>query len=87
MQDVRFGPFQLDLKNGELRKGGAALRLQPQPARLLTLLVSQAGQLVTREEIRSQLWGSETFVDFDQSVNFCIRQIRATLHDDADRPC
>jgi TolB-like protein/DNA-binding winged helix-turn-helix (wHTH) protein/cytochrome c-type biogenesis protein CcmH/NrfG len=87
MQDAVFGPFQLDLKNGELRKAGATLKLQPQPARLLTLLVSRAGQLVTREEIRSQLWGSETFVDFDQSVNFCIRQIRATLHDDADRPC
>ena len=87
MQDVVFGPFQLDLKNGELRKAGATLKLQPQPARLLTLLVCRAGQLVTREEIRSQLWGSETFVDFDQSVNFCIRQIRSTLHDDADRPC
>ena len=87
MQDVTFGPFQLDLKTGELRRAGAAVKLQPQPARLLALLVSRAGQLVTREEIRRQLWDAETFVDFDQSVNFSIRQIRATLNDDADRPC
>ena len=75
MQDVVFGPFQLDLKSVTVQSG-ATLKLQPQPARLLSLLVSRAGQLVTREEIRSQLWDSETFVDFDQSVNFCIRQIR-----------
>jgi len=87
MQDVTFGPFQLDLINGELRRAGATLKLQPQPARLLALLVSRAGQLVTREEIRAQLWDAETFVDFDQSVNFCVRQIRAALHDDADKPC
>ena len=86
MQDVTFGPFHLDLKNGELRRAGATLKLQPQPARLLTLLVSRAGQLVTREEIRGQLWDADTFVDFDQSVNFCIRQIRTALNDDADKP-
>lgn len=86
MQGVTFGAFHLDLKNGELRRAGATLKLQPQPARLLTLLVSRAGQLVTREEIRGLLWNADTFVDFDQSVNFCIRQIRATLNDDADKP-
>jgi TolB-like protein/DNA-binding winged helix-turn-helix (wHTH) protein/Tfp pilus assembly protein PilF len=86
MKGVTFGVFHLDLRTGELRRAGAPVRLQPQPARLLTLLVSRAGQLVTREEIRSLLWNADTFVDFDQSVNFCIRQIRATLNDDADKP-
>ena len=86
MQAVTFGAFRLDLNSGELQRAGAALKLQPQPARLLALLVSRAGQLVTREEIRGQLWDADTFVDFDQSVNFCIRQIRATLNDDADKP-
>lgn len=86
MQGVTFGAFRLDLENGELRRAGATLKLQPQPARLLTLLVSRAGQLVTREEIRGALWDADTFVDFDQSVNFCIRQIRAALNDDADQP-
>ena len=84
---VTFGPFQLDLQSGQLRRGGLPVKLQPQPARLLSMLVSRPGELVTRDEIRSQLWDADTFVDFDQSVNFCVRQIRSALHDDADMPC
>ena len=53
---------------------------------MLVLLVSRPGELITREEIRQQLWGSDTYVDFDQGVNFCIKQVRSVLHDDADRP-
>ena len=87
MTTTTFGPFQLDLQSGQLRRSGALLKLQPQPARLLVLLVSRSGELVTRDEIRNELWSAETFVDFDQSVNFCIRQIRAALSDDADHPC
>jgi DNA-binding winged helix-turn-helix (wHTH) protein/Tfp pilus assembly protein PilF len=87
MRAVTFGPFHLNLQSGELRRAGAPVKLQPQPARLLSMLVSRPGELVTREEIRTQLWDADTFVDFDQSVNFCIRQIRSALHDDADRPC
>jgi DNA-binding winged helix-turn-helix (wHTH) protein len=83
---VRFGSFELDEEAGQLRRDGAPVRLPPQPFRLLVLLVSRAGELVTREEIRQQLWGTDTYVDFDQGVNFCIKQVRTILHDDAERP-
>ena len=83
---VRFGSFELDEEAGQLRRDGTPVRLPPQPFRLLVLLVSRAGDLVTREEIRQQLWGTDTYVDFDQGVNFCIKQVRTVLHDDADRP-
>ena len=53
---------------------------------MLVLLVSRPGELISREEIRQQLWGADTYVDFDQGVNFCIKQVRSVLHDDADRP-
>jgi TolB-like protein/Flp pilus assembly protein TadD len=78
---VRFGPFELDIRAGHLRKGKAQLYLQPQPFKLLSLLVSRAGQLVTREEIQDQLWEKDTFVDFEQGLNVCIRQIRIALND------
>ena len=87
MSSVTFGPFALDLNTGELRRSGASVNLQPQPSKLLVLLVERAGELVTREEIRRAVWGAETFVDFDQSVNFCVRQIRTALHDNANSPC
>ncbi|HEY7058258.1 MAG TPA: winged helix-turn-helix domain-containing protein [Vicinamibacterales bacterium] len=83
---VRFGTFELDEEAGQLRRNGTPLRLPPQPFRLLVLLVSRPGELITREEIRQQLWGNDTYVDFDQGVNFCIKQVRSALHDDADRP-
>ncbi len=83
---MRFGAFELDLANGELRKGQSRLRLQPQPLKVLVLLAGRAGQLVTRDEIQKQVWAGETFVDFDQGLNYCIRQIRAALCDDAETP-
>jgi TolB-like protein/Tfp pilus assembly protein PilF len=83
---VRFGPFELDTCAGRLRKGKAQLHLQPQPFKLLSLLVSRAGQLVTREEIQHQLWDKDTFVDFEQGLNVCIRQIRTALNDTPASP-
>ena len=83
---LRFGAFELDLKNGELRRGGALVKLQPQPSKVLALLATRAGQLVVREEIQQQVWTNDTFVDFDQGLNYCIRQIRAALSDDAETP-
>jgi DNA-binding winged helix-turn-helix (wHTH) protein len=82
----RFGEFELDWEGGELRQRGSPLRLQPQPFKLLFLLVRRSGALVTRDEIRGELWPDGTHVDFDQAVNFCIRQIRDVLRDQADRP-
>lgn len=83
---VRFGVFEVDLRNGELRKGGVLVKLQQQPFKVLALLVARPGDIVTREELRCQIWGGDTFVDFDQGLNFCIKQIRAALGDQADTP-
>ena len=83
---TRFGRFELDLSTGELRRDGVPLKLQPQPARLLVLLVSRPGEVIARNELAENVWGSETFVDFERGLNFAIRQIRAVLEDDADQP-
>jgi TolB-like protein/DNA-binding winged helix-turn-helix (wHTH) protein/Tfp pilus assembly protein PilF len=83
---LRFGVFELDVNTGELRKSGRAVRLRPQAAKLLGLLASRPGQLVTREDLQEQLWGQETFVDFEHGINLCIREIRTALGDDAVTP-
>jgi DNA-binding winged helix-turn-helix (wHTH) protein len=83
---VRFGTFQLDIEAGQLLKNGRVVRLKPQPFKLLQLLASRPGELLTRDEIRLLLWGADTFVDFEQGVNTAIRQIRDALGDDAESP-
>lgn len=83
---LRFGTFELDLESERLLKNGRSVRLQPQPFRLLCLLASQPGRLVTRDEIRTTLWTSDTFVDFEQGVNFAVKQVREALGEDADHP-
>lgn len=83
---LRFGEFELDLVKGELRKKGRTVRLQPQPCKVLTALASRPGQLVTREELKHRIWNGTTFVDFEQGLNFCVRQIRLALDDDAESP-
>jgi TolB-like protein/DNA-binding winged helix-turn-helix (wHTH) protein/Tfp pilus assembly protein PilF len=83
---LRFGVYELDLKNGELRKAGQRLKLQPQPFKVLAILAGRPGETVTREEIQSQVWGEELFVDFERGLNVCIQQIRGALNDDADAP-
>ena len=83
---LRFGIFELEVDSGELRKSGRAVRLRPQAAKILVLLASRPGQLVTREELREKIWGNETFVDFEHGLNLCIKEVRAALGDDADTP-
>lgn len=83
---VRFGIFQLDLKARELLKAGRKVRLQDQPFRVLALLVAQAGQVVTREELRQKIWPSDVYVTFDQSLNNAVRKVRDALEDSADNP-
>jgi DNA-binding winged helix-turn-helix (wHTH) protein len=83
---VRFGVFELDLVTGELRKNGVKLRLQGQPIQVLTLLLERAGDIVTREELRQELWASDTFVDFDHSLNTAINKVREALGDSASNP-
>lgn len=85
-QTFRFGEFELNAEAGELRRNGGKLKLQPQPFKLLVLLVRKSGALVTRDEIRQELWADGTYVDFDQAVNFCVKQIRDALRDQPDRP-
>jgi DNA-binding winged helix-turn-helix (wHTH) protein/Tol biopolymer transport system component len=81
---ICFDAFELDTASGELRKAGILLRLQPQPFRVLLLLIERAGQVVTREEIQRCLWTDSTFVDFDHGINFSINQIRSALADSAE---
>src|ERR1700737_335842 len=83
---LRFGAFELSVKTGELRKAGALISLPPQPAKVLFLLASHQGELISREDIRQQVWGENTFVDFDRGLNFAIMKIRAALGDNADTP-
>ena len=76
VQFLRFGPFELDLDTSELRKAGARVRIQLQPFKVLAVLALNQGRLVTREELQREVWPEGTFVDFEQSLNFCIRQVR-----------
>jgi TolB-like protein/DNA-binding winged helix-turn-helix (wHTH) protein len=83
---LRFATFELDLRNNELRRNGVLLKLSPQQFQVLRLLAENSGQLQSREEIQRQVWGTDTFVDFDRNLNVCVAQIRATLNDDSDAP-
>lgn len=83
---VRFGVFEVDIAAEELRKNGVKLRLQGQPFRILALLLERPGEIVTREELRQKLWTSDTFVDFDHSLNTAVNKIRETLGDSASSP-
>jgi DNA-binding winged helix-turn-helix (wHTH) protein/TolB-like protein len=83
---LAFDEFELILDSGELfREGSPAAQLQPQPAKLLELLASRSGEVVCREEIRQSVWG-DSFVDFDASLNFCVKQLRRALGDSATSP-
>jgi cholera toxin transcriptional activator len=83
----RFGVFELDEDSGELRKEGKTLpRLRDQAARILLMLLERPRNLVTRDELREQIWSSDTFVDFDHGVNTAINQLRSALGDSATNP-
>jgi len=83
---VRFGTFELDLDAGVLHRNGRRVPLQEQPARILVVLVSRPGELVTREELRQLVWSDHTFVEFDASLNAAITKIRRALGDSATAP-
>src|SRR6516225_2103182 len=83
---IRFGGFELAVKSGELRKNGVPIKLQNQPFRVLAFLASRAGELVTRDELSQEIWQADTFVDFEHGLNFCIKQIRTALGDNAQAP-
>jgi TolB-like protein/DNA-binding winged helix-turn-helix (wHTH) protein/Tfp pilus assembly protein PilF len=83
---LHFGVFELDLKAGELRKHGLRLKLPEQPFQLLSVLVENPGEVVTRDELRSRLWPGDTFVDFDHGLNNAVMRLREVLGDSSENP-
>jgi cholera toxin transcriptional activator len=82
----KFGTFEANLESGELFRNGQKLRLQEQPFQVLVALIEHAGDVVTREDLRQRLWATDTFVDFDHSLNTAINKLRDTLGDGASNP-
>ena len=83
---MAFGPFEVRAASGELRKHGIRIRLQRQPFQILVILLRHPGEVVTREQLRDQLWSDGTFVDFEHGLNAAINRLREALSDDADKP-
>jgi len=83
---ISFGSFQLNPETGSLEKHGVRVRLPRQPARILTFLAQRAGTVITREELREQVWASDTFVDFEHGLNAAINKLRQALGDSAEKP-
>jgi TolB-like protein/DNA-binding winged helix-turn-helix (wHTH) protein/Tfp pilus assembly protein PilF len=83
---VRFGTYEVSLQSGEVRKRGVRIKVQQQPMKLLEILLERPGEVVTREELRSRVWASESFGDFDQAVNIAIAKLRTALGDSAENP-
>jgi predicted ATPase/serine/threonine protein kinase/DNA-binding winged helix-turn-helix (wHTH) protein len=82
----RFGPFELDVRSGELRKHGIRLHLREQSVRILLLLLEHPGELVVRTEIRDKLWPNETLVEFDPAINNAVRRLRDALGESVEKP-
>lgn len=83
---VRFGVFEADLRAGELRRSGIKLRLQDLPFRVLALMLSRPGQVISREEFRQALWPADVFVDFEQGISSAVMRLRDALRDSAENP-
>ncbi len=83
---IRFGPFTLDGRSGELRNGPTRLKVPDQSIAVLQALLERPGELVTREALRDRLWGPDTFVDFEAGLNAAVRRLREALNDSADVP-
>jgi Tol biopolymer transport system component/DNA-binding winged helix-turn-helix (wHTH) protein len=83
---VRFDVFELDVRAGELLRDGRKIRLQEQPFRVLCLLLERSGEVVTRDELRQELWPADMFVDFDHGLNSAVARLREALRDSAENP-
>ncbi|MFN7925419.1 MAG: LpqB family beta-propeller domain-containing protein [Bryobacteraceae bacterium] len=83
---VRFGPYELDRKSGELRKHGIRVRLQGKPFQVLEALLEHPGEVLSREELQRLLWSADTAVDFENGLNIAIKRLRTALADSADTP-
>src|SRR5215813_5767354 len=83
---IRFGVFELDVRAGQLRKRGSRLPIQGLPLEVLAVLLRHRGEVVTREELRKELWPADTFVDFDHSLHNAIARLREALGDSPTSP-
>src|SRR6185312_9906459 len=81
-----FGPFEVDASAGELRKNGVRLRLSGQPLQILVALLAHSGEVVTREQLRQEIWSETTFVDFEHGLNAAMNKLRRALGDSAENP-
>ena len=86
MQRLHFDEFEFDIETGELRKNDKRIPLQDQPAKLLALLATHPGQLVTRTDIQKALWGENQFVEFEHAINTAIKKVREALEEDSENP-
>src|SRR5215472_16639604 len=86
LKTLQFGLFEVDLLARELRKSGIKIKLHDQPFQVLTVLLERPGEIVTREELHSRLWPSDTFVDFDLSLNSAVKKLRQALGDESVNP-
>ena len=86
VRSYRFGPFELDVKSGDLRKHGTRMRLPEQPFRILLLLLEGGGEVVPREEIRQKLWPNDTIVEYDPNINAAVKKLRDVLGESAEKP-
>src|SRR5208282_5346739 len=83
---LQFGDFEFDPRSGKLFRGNRPVKIQPQPLRALGMLLERAGEIVPREELCRHIWGDATFIEFDEGLNYCIRQIRLALREKASQP-
>src|SRR5260370_11883588 len=83
---VRFGLFEFDLRSGELRKHGIRIKLQEQPCQILSILLEHGGAMVTREELQRRLWPSDTFVDFNHTLNTTVMRLRESFNYPSQTP-
>jgi DNA-binding winged helix-turn-helix (wHTH) protein/WD40 repeat protein len=86
LQPARFGVFEVDFARGELRKHGLRIKLQEKPYQILLALLARPGEIVTREELRANVWGPSTYLDFERSLNIAINKLRAVLGDESQNP-
>ena len=83
---IRFGPYEVNLESGDLRKFGYRVKLQPKSFLVLQALLESPGDMVTREELKARLWPEHTFVEFESSLNVAVRRLREALNDEAQNP-
>src|SRR5437764_15402875 len=83
---IHFENFEFEFRSSELREQGRKVKVQGQPVQILAMLLEQPGELVTRDEIKNELWPGDTFVDFEHSLNAAVKRLRQALHDSAENP-